>query len=213
MLVGKIRFKYAGIVLILDWKSQHLEVLVIRDRRIINLKQKRRDSWKRRWRLVGDRGERRGKFKCFSISNSLCFMSPSSLYNPSKCNFVTTYRIRQQDKKYASCIQIYIFDVGKNDWDNRKTAFSFTCILFFTLLSYNKAVKHNKKNNVNYHFTKEDILHFYIKVAWYEGSRVHLYLELNKSPVTGMCNFHFYKCNHPANTLQYVKETEKLWYS
>ena len=90
----------------------------MRDRRKINLKQKSRDSWKRRQRLVGERGEGCSKIKCFSISNSLCFMSPTSLDNPSMCNFVITYRIRKQDEKYASYIRIHVFDVDKGDWDN-----------------------------------------------------------------------------------------------
>ena len=122
MLVGKIRFKYVGIVFIIYWKSRHMGVLVIRDRRKINPKQKRRDSWKRRWHLVGERGEGLIKITCFSISNSLCFMSPMALDNPSMCNFVITYRIRQQDKKYASYIRIHTFDVGRGEWNNGWTA-------------------------------------------------------------------------------------------
>ena len=34
------------------------------------------------------------------------------------CNFVIINRIKQQDKKYASCVHIHIFDVDKGDWDN-----------------------------------------------------------------------------------------------
>ena len=61
MLVGKIRFKSAGIVLILDLKSQPMVVLVIQDRRNINLKQKKRQlekmlasSWQQERRMRYD---------------------------------------------------------------------------------------------------------------------------------------------------------------
>ena len=37
--------------------------------------------------------------------------------------------------------------------------------IFFTLSSYNKVLKRNTNSNVKYHFTKEDILHFPIKVV------------------------------------------------
>ena len=89
-----------------------------------------------------------------------------SLDNPSVCNFVITYRIRQQDEKYASCIRVHTFDVGEGDWDNGRTASILISVFsFFTLLSYNKYVKHSTNNIVKYHFTIGDILHFPIKVA------------------------------------------------
>ena len=50
-------------------------------------------------------------------------MSPKSLDNPPMRNFVIAYRIRQHDKKYASCIRIHAFDVGKGEWDNVWTGY------------------------------------------------------------------------------------------
>ena len=128
---GKIRFQYAGIFLILDWESQHLEVLVIQDRRKINLKQKRRDSWKRRWRLVGERGEGWSKIKRFSIINSLCFMSPRPLDNPSMRNFVITYRIRRQEKNtHLAFGSIYLMLAKVTGTMNEQYLFWYLYIVF-----------------------------------------------------------------------------------
>ena len=85
-----------------------MEVLVIRDRRKINPKQKGETVGKGVgiWSAIGEKEE--AKISVSALVINFCFMSPSSLDNISKCNFVTTYRIRQQGEKYASCIQIHI---------------------------------------------------------------------------------------------------------